>query len=100
MEFNYQKYVHDGLVAREKLGKPMDIDSIAVEMVGELGEMFNAYKHARKWPDAPPEEEEHLFEEFGDLMWYMVALCDLLGYNMCDVVAANMEKLDRRYGNG
>ena len=95
---NYQDYVHDGLVDRSKQGRPQEPDAIILEMVGELGEVLNAYKHARKWPEPAATEEEHLREELGDLLWYVFAVCDTLGFDVEKVVRNNMHKLNERYG--
>lgn len=94
----YQDYVHEGLVKREQLGKPTDDAHLLLEMVGELGEVLNAHKHARVWPEPAPTEEEHLGEELGDLLWYVVAVCDTLGFDVEKVVSNNIAKLDARYG--
>lgn len=96
----YQKYVSNGVADREYLGKPTDADAMCLEMVGELGEVLNAYKHARKWPDPLSTEEAHLGEELGDLLWYVFAVCTVLGFNVQDVVKNNMAKLNERYGRG
>ena len=95
---NYQDYVRDGLVDRSKRGRPQEPDAIILEMVGELGEVLNAYKHARKWPEPAATEEEHLGEELGDLLWYVFAVCDTLGFDVEQVVRNNMHKLNERYG--
>ena len=96
----YQNYVRLGLSDRVHLGKPMDADTIIMEMVGELGEVLNAYKHARKWPDPKPTEEAHLGEELGDLLWYMFAVCSILGFDVEDIIRNNINKLNDRYGYG
>lgn len=95
---NYQDYVHEGLVDRGQRGRPQEPDAIILEMVGELGEVLNAYKHARKWPEPAATEEEHLGEELGDLLWYVFAVCDTLGFDVEQVVRNNMHKLNERYG--
>ena len=94
----YQDYVHQGLVNRSPMGKPMDPDSIILEMVGELGEVLNAYKHARRWPDPSDMAEDHLVEELGDLLWYIFAVCDTLGFKVEHIAKNNIQKLDARYG--
>lgn len=96
---DYQNYVHSGLMDRSVLGKPQDPDSIIMEMVGELGEALNAYKHARKWPEPAATEEEHLSEELGDLLWYIFAVCDTLGFDITQVIKNNIQKLNERYGS-
>lgn len=95
----YQDYVERGMHGRAGMGKPDDAKSIFLEMVGELGEVLNAYKHARVWPDGGATSEEHLGEELGDLMWYIFALCTALGFSVESVVGNNISKLNDRYGN-
>lgn len=41
-----------------------------------------------------------MFKELGDLMWYVAALCTIFGFDLEDVMGANIEKLQKRYPNG
>lgn len=70
----------------------------AMGIAGEAGEICDLLK-------------KHLFhahgldfgktqEEIGDLMWYVALLCNTLGLTIENVMAANIEKLKRRYPQG
>jgi len=39
-------------------------------------------------------------EELGDLLWYIALMCDILGFPLENVLAANVEKLRKRYPEG
>lgn len=43
-------------------------------------------------------DEEHLIRELGDILWYITATARALGYSLDDVMEANIEKLEIRYG--
>jgi len=44
-----------------------------------------------------PLNEEKIFEELGDLMWYVALLCDTMGFDLEKVKAKNIDKLRARY---
>ena len=41
----------------------------------------------------------NLFEETGDLLWYLATLADELGFDFEDAMKKNLEKLKARYGD-
>lgn len=45
-------------------------------------------------------DKENLFEEIGDLLWYIGIALDELGYTFEDAMAANHRKLAARYNKG
>lgn len=98
---NYKDFVADGIKGRAKNGRPMDPSNLLLELVGELGEVLNAYKHAYKWPDRTDTEQlkeiEHLKEELGDLIWYINAVVIILGFDIDDIKDMNVQKLVKRY---
>ena len=44
--------------------------------------------------------KEHLIIELGDLMWYVAQACMALGVPFDEVVARNVQKLEKRYPGG
>ena len=44
-----------------------------------------------------PMDETALRLEIGDVMWFVAELCDVYGWSMSDIAAANIEKLRNRY---
>lgn len=70
----------------------------AVGIAGESGEVIDAVKKA--WVYNKPLDRANLHEELGDIYFYMVAMCNLLGFTMEDVIEGNRAKLEKRYPQG
>ena len=67
-------------------------------MAGETGEVVDLIKkvvaHGHEL------DQQKLIEELGDVLWYIAALCTLMGVPLEEVAFANIAKLKRRYPNG
>ncbi len=62
----------------------------------EAGELLDALKkHLFYGKDL---DRTNLFEEVGDLFWYMAILADELGFDFEQAMEKNIEKLRARYG--
>lgn len=71
---------------------------LTLGLVGEAGEVADLVKkHLGHGHALDPAKVR---EELGDVIWYVPALCRLLGFSLEDVLAHNVEKLRRRYPNG
>jgi NTP pyrophosphatase (non-canonical NTP hydrolase) len=70
----------------------------ALGLCGEAGEFADTLKKAEF--HAHPLDEAELRKELGDVLWYAALACDALGVQLGDVMAANIEKLRRRYPDG
>ncbi|GAC1363978.1 MAG: nucleoside triphosphate pyrophosphohydrolase family protein [Ktedonobacteraceae bacterium] len=70
----------------------------ALGIAGESGEVVNALKKVLY--HAHTLNAIELGEEIGDLLWYIVLLCDTVGLSLDDVIQANVEKLRKRYPQG
>jgi len=44
-----------------------------------------------------PLNDDKIFEELGDAMWYIALLCDAMGFDLEKVKAKNIDKLRARY---
>lgn len=70
----------------------------ALGLTGEAGEVADMIKkhvgHGHKRAD------DKLLLELGDVLWYIAALANVLGFDLEDVAEANVEKLRKRYPNG
>jgi NTP pyrophosphatase (non-canonical NTP hydrolase) len=70
----------------------------ALGIAGEAGEVVDTVKkvlyHSHEL------DISSLSKEVGDLLWYMVLLCDTVGFTLDDVMQANVEKLRKRYPHG
>src|ERR1700684_1673046 len=54
--------------------------------IGELGSLVSELKKSLRDGKAYTEGETNLIEEFGDVLWYLAALCSHYGFNLADLV--------------
>lgn len=67
-------------------------------MSGEVGEFNDMIK---KWVFHEKElDMEHAKKEAGDILWYVVMLCESFGWNMDEIMQMNVDKLKARYPEG
>lgn len=98
---DYQK-----LAARTLIDKPgfeIPDDQImlvwnALGLVGEAGECADAIKKAVFHQHGI--DREKIIREIGDVLWYAAGICTVLGVDLGDAMATNIEKLKLRYPNG
>lgn len=79
--------------------EPKDLLTLtALGIAGESGEIVDTLKkilyHSHEL------NVSELCKEIGDLLWYVVLLCDTVGLTLDDVMQANVEKLRKRYPQG
>ncbi len=71
---------------------------MASAAMGEAGELFDAIKkHAIYGKQL---DQENVFEELGDIEFYLQGIRNEFGWSREDVLAANVLKLRARYPNG
>lgn len=70
----------------------------AVGISGEAGELLDAVK--KHWVYNKPLDFDNVAEELGDILFYMQKLCNMFGFNISGLIAANREKLEKRYPSG
>ena len=63
----------------------------------EAGELMDALKKHIFYNK--PLDKSNLFEELGDLFWYMALICDELGFDFETIMEKNIAKLKVRYGH-
>ena len=70
----------------------------ALGLAGEAGEVANKVKKILRDDRGQLSEtkREELFDEIGDALWYIAALCTDLGLSMDDVAKENIKKLKDR----
>lgn len=67
-------------------------------LAGEAGELIDLVK---KWTfHEKPLDIEHAKKELGDVFWYFALICESFGWSMEDIMALNIEKLQKRYPDG
>jgi len=70
-------------------------------VMGLCGESGEAIDIVKKWLAQGHElDKEKLKKELGDICWYVAETATALGFDLEDVMAANIEKLKRRYPDG
>ena len=70
-------------------------------VMGLCGESGEAIDLVKKWLAQGHElEKEKLAKELGDICWYLAETATAIGYDLEDIMAANIEKLKKRYPQG
>ena len=70
-------------------------------VVGLCGESGEAIDLVKKWLAQGHElDREKLAKELGDICWYLAETATAIGYDLEDIMAANIEKLKKRYPQG
>lgn len=70
----------------------------ALGLAGEAGEVADSLK--KMLFHGHPLDVPAVQDELGDVMWYVMFLCDTLGFTLEEVMAANVRKRARRYPDG
>ncbi len=83
----------------ERLQQPelIRILHAAMGVSTEAGELLDAVKKHVYY--GKPLDRTNLFEEMGDMFWYLAILADCLGVDFEKAMEKNIEKLQIRYGS-
>lgn len=65
----------------------------------EVGEVIDPFKKQRYTPhrDVVIDRDE-MVKEIGDVLYYLTRVADMQGISMIEVIEANIDKLEKRYG--
>jgi NTP pyrophosphatase (non-canonical NTP hydrolase) len=70
-------------------------------VMGLCGESGEAIDIAKKWYAHGHEfDKEHFAKELGDICWYLAEAATAIGVDLESIMAANIEKLRKRYPEG
>lgn len=69
---------------------------MALGVGGEAGEVMEIIKKGHR--PGKSVDIDHLHEEIGDVLWYLAVLADHYDLDLEDIAAANLDKLEKRYG--
>lgn len=64
---------------------------------GEAGEVADCVK---KWYRDGALDEDKLFKEMGDVLWYLAVLAETQGWTLEGIAQTNIDKLASRYSRG
>lgn len=79
----------------------VDIGGIFNACLGLSGEVGEFNDMIKKWVFHEKElDMEHAKKEAGDIIWYVVMLCESFGWNMEEIMQMNVDKLKARYPEG
>lgn len=92
---------HDGRASRHPFSENLAI--AALGLAGEAGEVTDHFKKIIRDYGADPSaypvhKREELKLEFGDQFHYFIRLMTWAGFTLPEIMAANMDKLDARFG--
>ena len=106
----YQTWREKTVVYSDTLeaGSVAEMSYLAMGLAGERGETIDAIKKLLRahGPSASVSRivsqstKENIVKELGDVIWYFVGLCEILGIPPYEVFAANIDKLMDRHGMG
>lgn len=87
----------DKISARMTSTRNIRLLHAAMGLSTEAGELLDALKKHIFYGKAL--DQTNLFEEVGDLLWYMAIMADELGFSFEKAMEKNIEKLKARYGD-
>ena len=73
----------------------MDDMHMILGMQTEIAEIADTYKKHIAYGEEL--DLVNIKEELGDAMWYIANLCNLHGWDLCDLLDTNIKKLEARY---
>lgn len=85
--------------AANRTAKPCPLIYTSNALAGEVGEVCNEVK---KWARDDKqvmtyERQEKIAHELGDCLWYLTQLAQDIGYDLHDIAAMNIAKLQARH---
>lgn len=75
-------------------------DHALLGIMSETGEIADAVKKAEVYGREIDPEDGGIYEEVGDLMFYVAMLCTSQGFRVSDALRHNISKLNKRYDGG
>ena len=90
-EATYKKFTQD----TAQYPKEREMDYLMIGLANEVGELLGKYKKMIRG-DENKQSFDGWVGELGDIMWYLMRLCDVLDITFYEVMIANIEKLNSR----
>jgi NTP pyrophosphatase (non-canonical NTP hydrolase) len=105
VEFDFEDITNDDIPfsfeeyqewAQTTVGPDANPLLIALGVGGEAGEVMEIIKKGNR--PGKTVDVEHLKEEIGDVLWYLANLATHYDLDLEEIVFANIDKLEERYG--
>ena len=89
-------------LAMRTVNPELDKNQMLINSVmGLCGESGEAIDIVKKWYAHGHElDKEHFAKELGDICWYLAEAATAIGVDLESIMAANIEKLKKRYPEG
>lgn len=88
------KEIGDAFASATKKPEAMGV-SFALGLTGETGEVVDILK--KYFINGRPMNVEHLTEELGDVLWYLLNIGSLFSIDLNQIMEYNINKLKERY---
>ena len=94
----YPNAKHSSIVKYESNAMDPEFSYLGFKLAGETGELLEKLGKLIREANGTitPENKIHLLFELGDVLWYVSELARQLGWNLSEVAAANLAKLNDR----
>ena len=86
------------LTKNKSLSKDEAIKNCLLGLSGEVGEVLDLYK--KHYYHGHDLDIDHVMMEMGDILYYITWLCIECGFDLSEIMYANMNKLTKRYPDG
>lgn len=97
---NLNEYQQLAALSAQPTASGVDAKTVAfLGLAGEAGELLSEYKKHLRDGEAHRLFPHRVKEELGDLLWYVGQVSSLFGLELEDVAAANLNKINSRWGN-
>lgn len=97
----YQDFVNETSSEKVKGTGQLEILWATLGLVAEAGEVAGVCEKAlRKTSVVLPEDEDRLFDELGDTLYYLAATCNALDISLDEVIEYNISKITKRIEQG
>lgn len=99
---NFDEYQAAAVATMAKdLDPELNLAILALGLAGESGEVADIIKKivGHKHP-LDDKAQDKIYEELGDIMWYIATMCESLNFTMGFVASTNISKLKARYPKG
>jgi len=87
----------DGILSRAQSIRMLRATHAVFGLQTEAAEITDLFKKHIFY--GKPLDENKVYEEIGDLAWYIALLCDTMGFDLEKLKASNIAKLQARYPN-